>query len=349
MEITGLAQREAWTTRSLPPVEKVRANLWSIPIPIADSPLRYTSVYALANDADVTLIDAGWNSDASWQALIDGLEEFGAGITDVQGVLVTHQHFDHIGLAGRIREAAGAWIALHPADNEALLRPTFRNEGLALAAERNWLMRLGASREEAVRLRPAGGMDRNAAFVVPDRLIENGQDVGVPGWSLRAIHTPGHTPGHLCFHDEATDLLFAGDTVLPRITPNVSVSAHDDGDALGEFLSSLDLLVPLEPDEVLPAHEWRFRGLGERVSELKTHHERRLAELLDVVRRAPGSVPWDLAGQMTWSRPWDQYDGFMRVTAVAETTAHLVRLVRLGLVTETTEAVPRYRAVARTL
>lgn len=347
VEVTGTVQREAWAQRVQPPAEKLRADLWSIPITLPNNPLRYTTVYALAGEDDVTLIDAGWDSEDGWRQLQDGLAEFGASITDVSGVLVTHQHFDHIGLARRIRETTGAWVALHPADAAIISKPDFRQEGLAVETDVQWLIQLGAPVEEANRLRRPGGMDKDAAFVVPDRMIEDGDLIDASGWTLRAVHTPGHTPGHLAFYDETTDLLFGGDTILPRISPNVSASPHHDDDALGDFLGSLDKLARREPDDVLPAHEWRFRGVGARVGELKAHHDKRLAELLDVIRRHPGSVPWDMAAELTWSRPWDQYDGYMRVSAVGETMAHVVRLLRLGLVAASAEPVPRYTVVSR--
>jgi glyoxylase-like metal-dependent hydrolase (beta-lactamase superfamily II) len=326
----------------VPPVEKVRGNLWSIPVPIAGSSLRYTAVYALTGDAGLTLIDAGWDSDASWQVLLDGLAEFGASIADVQGVLVTHQHFDHIGLARRIREASGAWVAMHPADKEIISQRIYRDPELALAADREWLIWLGAPPEEASRLQSPEGLDRDAALIIPDRLLQHGDSVGAPGWSLRAVHTPGHTPGHLCFWDEPTGLFFAGDHVLPRISPNVSATPNYRSDPLADFLESLDKVAGYPATEVLPAHEWRFKGLAERTAQLHAHHELRLNELLEVVRRNPGGVPWELAGEMTWSRSWDQYDGYMRFIAVSETMAHLAHLVNAGRLVVSSDAVPRY-------
>jgi glyoxylase-like metal-dependent hydrolase (beta-lactamase superfamily II) len=165
----------------------------------------------------------------------------------------------------------------------------------------------------------------------------------MPGLDLRAVHTPGHTPGHLCFYDEPRRLLFGGDHVLPRISPNIP-SAHGDMDPLGDFLASLAKIRDVEVDEVLPAHEWRYRDLAMRVAQLEQHHEHRLAELLAILREHPGTVPWELAGLLTWSRPWSSYDGFMRISALGETTAHLAQLVTRGEVVVSDEPVPRYLA-----
>jgi glyoxylase-like metal-dependent hydrolase (beta-lactamase superfamily II) len=346
-EATGAAQVSAWRERVLPPVEQLGADLWSVPVPMP-TPLRYTSVYVLAGESGLTLIDAGWGSDESWTALRDGLTGIGASITDVRGVLVTHQHFDHIGLARRVREASGAWIALHPADRDVIVRPEVRDPALAFRAEVRWLVSLGAGAEEATRLsRDTERFEGRAAVAIPDRLIEDGEDAGVPGWSLRAVHTPGHTPGHLCFVEEKSHLVFVGDHVLARISPHIAADRREETDALGDYLSSLGKMGKHPSNEVLPAHEWRFRGLRERTEQLSEHYERRLAELLEVVRRQPGSVPWQLAAELTWSRSWDQYDGRTRITAVSETTAHLLHLRRRGLVVRTDSTVPAYTAVGR--
>ena len=99
---------------------------------------------------------------------------------------------------------------------------------------------------------------------------------------------------------------------------------------------------------MLPAHEWRFRGLAARTDELTAHHEHRLAELLDArSRENPGSTPWQLAAHLTWSRPWEQYERRMRIFAVTETDAHLRLLASRGLVVSDGGAVPTWTLAVR--
>ena len=333
LTITGTAQREAWLRRVVPPVEQLEADLWSLPVPIPDNPLRYVSVYAFGTGEGLVLIDAGWGAEESWRALRAGLASIGAGMADVRGVLVTHMHFDHVGLAGRVRQASGAWIAMHPADQAVFARPDYRDAERAVAMEAEFLRDLGASRTEAgAAVGTAAEWEKFTTIARPDRLLTDGELADVPGWKLRAVHTPGHTPGHLCFVDERSRRLFSGDHVLPRITPNISVQRGAPPDPLGDYLDSLARTRDLDVDEVLPAHEWRFRGLPARADAIAAHHERRLAELLAAIRRQPGSTPWQLAGELTWSRPWDQYSGQMRIFAVTETAAHAHLLERRGLV-----------------
>src|SRR5829696_1180770 len=97
-------------------VERVAGGLWSIPVPIPDSPLGYTLVYLFETDRGPVLVDAGWDDETSWIRLCDGVRTAGHDVADVFGVLVTHMHPDHHGLSGRVGDASGAWVAMHPLD-----------------------------------------------------------------------------------------------------------------------------------------------------------------------------------------------------------------------------------------
>lgn len=348
VETTGTEQHRAWQERSLPPVEQLRADLWSIPVPIPGSPLRYVSVYALAVPGGLGLIDTGWNSEESWTSLNAGLAGIGAEITDVRGVLVTHLHADHLGLAARVRQASGAWVAMHPGDATLVEADNRANAASAIATEVEFLVGLGAARTVAESDVPTSeSMARVLSMAVPDRLLEHGEVADFAGWQLRAVHTPGHTPGHLCFSEERTGLFFSGDHVLPRISPNISSRSAGEADPLRSYLDSLAAVRALDPVEVLPAHEWRFTGLADRVDELTSHHEHRLDELLGAIRAHPRSTPWELAAHLTWSRPWSSYERHMRIFAVTETDAHLRLLASRGLVASDGGVVPTWTAVVR--
>jgi glyoxylase-like metal-dependent hydrolase (beta-lactamase superfamily II) len=343
-DVTGTKQLDAWRERVMPPVEQLAGDLWSIPVPIPNNPLRYVSAYAFASGGGLVVLDTGWKADASWEALVAGLGAIGAAPADVRGILVSHMHFDHLGLAGRLRDASGAWIAMHPADIAVIANPGLRDPERAVAREVEFLISLGSAPDEAAAaVGPVAAYRGFTTMAVPDRTLSDGDLADVPGWRLRAVHTPGHTPGHLCFVDELAQRLFAGDHILPRITPNISVHRVERINPLADYLSSLAKVRDLPVDEVMPAHEWRFRGLAERADGIAAHHERRLAELLAAIAEHPGRTSWDLAGRLTWSRSWDQYSGRLRISAVTETAAHVLELVRRGLVSASGDAVPTYR------
>jgi len=302
-------------------------------VPLPANSLRYVFVYVFETDDGPFLVDTGWNTDEAFGALTDGLAHIGTSVEAVRGILVTHIHPDHYGLAGRVREASGAWVALHPADADLITgryeEPTALLEGVGAM-----LRRMGAPADEIPMLQNASMPVRGLVGEVrPDVLLEDGDRPEIPGWDLRAIWTPGHSPGHLCFWEPANRVMLSGDHVLPRITPNVSYHPQSGNDPLGDFLRSLRKLEPYEADEVLPAHEHRFVDLGARLAELVAHHEQRFAEIL----RAIGSgstTAWEIAGHMRWSRSWERIEGFMRRAAVGEALAHLRTLELRGVVSE---------------
>lgn len=302
-------------------------------MPIPANSLRYVLVYVFETDAGPYLVDAGWNTEEALGALSHGLEQLGSSLPEVQGVMVTHIHPDHYGLAGRIRELSGAWVALHPAD-AALIVDRYEEPTDLLERVGGLLRRMGAPADQLATLQNASMPVRGLVDqVVPDVLLEDGQRPEVPGWDLRAIWTPGHSPGHLCFWEPANRLMLSGDHVLPRITPNVTYHPQTGNDPLGEFLESLHKLEGYGSDEVLPAHEHRFVGLDARLAELVAHHEHRFAEVLAAIGDGC-TTAWDIASRMRWSRPWDRIEGFMRRAAVGEAMAHLRALEIRGVVRE---------------
>src|SRR5246127_992816 len=180
-DVTGTRQLAAWRERVMPPVEQLAADLWSVPVPIPNNPLRYVSSYAFASGGGLVLLDTGWAAEESWQALVAGLGSIGASVEDVRGVLVSHMHLDHAGLAGRVREAGGAWVAMHPADRALLASVELGDPDRAVSLELAFLHSLGASADEA-----AASVGSPAAYrlftsiTLPDRELSDAAPADLP-------------------------------------------------------------------------------------------------------------------------------------------------------------------------
>ncbi len=339
MQVTGTLQREAWERAKFPPVENVAAGVWSVPVPIIGNPLRYVLSYLIEHDDGFVMIDPGWNHPDSWRALTGGMAQCEIPLSAVTAVLVTHVHPDHHGQSGKVREQSGAWVGMHPAEDAFLERRG--NQDLMRDGIQMYLRWCGAPPghlEELVASRQHVG--QMAPMVRAERLIEHGDLIDAPGLRLRAVWTPGHTPGHLCFYDEARDLLLTGDHILPRITPNIS-SYDLASNPLDDYLNSLVKLGGIQPREVLPAHEYRFTDLDSRLADLAEHHRERLAETMDIVAghaRAghdpAGLAAWQIAIGVTWSRAWADLASFQRQAAIGEVLSHLRQLQSRGLVTQ---------------
>jgi glyoxylase-like metal-dependent hydrolase (beta-lactamase superfamily II) len=321
-------QQAAWQARELPPVEKLAGGLVSVPVPIPDNPLRYTLCYLVPGDDGLVVVDPGWDSDLGWDALTTGLAEAGAAAADVTGVVLTHVHPDHHGLTTRLKAASGAWVAMHPAEQATMVRDLDIRPGEALSG---WLRGLHVPETEIDGLLKRWGKAVDSHFVPladADVMLEDGDFVPLAGRRLRAIWTPGHTPGHLCLFDADAQVLLTGDHVLPRISPNIGLQLSG-GDPLSRYLESLEKVAAYDACEALPGHEYRFSGIAARAAELDGHHRERCREILATVDRLGAPTIWQVASELTWSRPWDQI-GPMLVGAVAETAAHVELLVRSG-------------------
>jgi glyoxylase-like metal-dependent hydrolase (beta-lactamase superfamily II) len=330
LEPTSHDQWSSWRRRALPAVELVRPGLWSIPVPLPTQSLRYVLVYAFAADDGVVLVDVGWDDDAAWAALTDGLRAIGFSVKDVRWAFATHVHRDHYGLATRLQQAAGVRIGMHALEAQTLpsRHGPVEDQRKQLLA---WMATCGVPDADAPAMLPKSlGGDLVLPMPEPDILLADGDRLPVRGRDLRAIWTPGHTPGHLSFHETRLRLFLSGDHVLPHITSNISSHPRQPPNPLASYLDSLDYCAGLDIAEVLPAHEYRFADLDARVADLREHHAERLAYLRGLLRTAGGMTAWQVSELAEWSRPWSDTAPVIRRLALGETLAHLVLLRQRG-------------------
>lgn len=335
--------------REVPPVEDLGGGLWSVPVPVPGNPIGFTYVYVISAPGGPVLVDTGWNHDDSWDALVSGLKQTGHSVGEVQGAVLTHFHPDHSGLTGRLREASDAWVAMHPSDIDVLRRLSERSDDERGASVLDQMTRAGFPDEDIEELRSSPNVFQSPAL--PDLPLGDGERVEVPGLDLRAVWTPGHTPGHLCLHLAERDFLFTGDHVLPRITPHVGQFPIDstEGDPLGDFLASQARTGRMpEADRMLclPSHEKRFSNLAERTDAIIEHHEERLESMARLVSQGPTTL-WELTSRLEWRRPWENMRLLARHMAASETAAHLRLLEERGVVRRNNSPdLPRWASVA---
>jgi glyoxylase-like metal-dependent hydrolase (beta-lactamase superfamily II) len=319
-----------WTA---PGVYRSAPGVHRIPLPLPQDGLRAVNVYALPDGDGWTLIDSGWALAGSRDLLAAALRELGAGLGDVRRFLVTHLHRDHYTQAVALRRESGARIALGRGERPSLEHILSGDRG-PLDAHTARLRRAGST--ALVRLvegrRPDPG--HRDEWAEPDVWLADGEEIAVGGSRLTAVETPGHTRGHVVFAADDAGLLFAGDHVLPRITPSIGFEALPPPRPLTDFLTSLQL-VRDRPDAVLlPAHGPVGMRVHERVDALLAHHGRRLDATLAAVAEGR-TTAHDVAGALPWTRHERRLadlDPFNAVLAVLETQAHLDLLGDRGAV-----------------
>jgi glyoxylase-like metal-dependent hydrolase (beta-lactamase superfamily II) len=302
--------------------------------------LKAVNIYAILDSSGVDLIDAGMVYGSSKELLVGALKQLGCELGDVENYFITHVHRDHYTLAVELRRAApGGLISLGVGEQANLVA----SHELAHGDSGRFMadMRRMGSLELAMKIAAASGGDRPAGteWEDPDRWIEDGTELDVRSRKLRAIHTPGHTRGHLVFHDAASNVLFAGDHVLPHITPTIGFEPARNRLALRDYLGSLRLILGLPDARLLPAHGPVQDSAHQRVNELLAHHEHRLAEMAEAMR--PGrSTAYEVARAIRWTRrqtPFADLELVSQMLAVNETAAHLEVLVLRGQLTRQTD------------
>jgi glyoxylase-like metal-dependent hydrolase (beta-lactamase superfamily II) len=327
------ADRYAWTE---PGVEDLGGGVHRIPLPLPMDGLTAVNVYAITDPGGVDLIDAGIALVPARERLAAGLRQIGYELGDIRNFFVTHIHIDHYSLAIELRQNFHNVVSLGEEERANLVATRemvngsrtrlFGIDGLRALGAQDLLKQLTAQNRQ-----PPALID----WEDPDRWLADGTDLDLRTRTLRAVHTPGHTRGHVVFHDAAAKIMFAGDHVLPHITPSIGFEAAGNRTALSDYLSSLARTLALPDARLLPAHGPVTASTHDRVQELLAHHDTRLAETLAAVQ-AGHATAYEAARAIKWTRrhrAFGDLDLFSQVQAVNETAAHLEVLASRGTVT----------------
>ena len=326
------ADRHAWAK---PGAEDLGDGLYRIPLPLPGDALTAVNVYAMTGEHGVDLIDSGMALAQAREELAAALGKLGYGLPDIRNFFITHIHQDHYTLAVELRSRQHGQIALGEAERANLAQIQAVSAGRAQIGFIEMLPALGAA-ELAATVREIFGPKRTLpplpGYDDPDRWLADGAQLDLPGRTLRAIHTPGHTSGHVVFHDPAAALLFAGDHVLPHITPSIGFQPVINRQSLSQYLGSLRLMLTLPDSRLLPAHGPVRPSTHARVRELLDHHETRLALTLQAATPGPVTA-FAVAAELPWTRRQRrlaELDPMNQLLAAGETAAHLEVLVVRG-------------------
>ena len=316
--------RSAW---SRPGVEQVTADIYRIPLPLPNDALRAVNVYLVVEPDGPFLVDGGWALAAGEAALRAGLKCIGYSLPDITEILVTHIHRDHYTLAVAIRRLYGTPVSLGAGERFGLeYMMAHVDEPLPRPNQLELLKRRGAG-QLVGRLEQARSPTDPRNWQLPDRWLNDGETVTIGRRKLDVIATPGHTRGHVVYRDARAGLLFAGDHVLPLITPSIAVEAEQRAPyPLRDYLDSLAAIRSLPDTRLLPAHGPVAPSAHTRVDELLERHRLRLdATLAAALPRAPATAS-DVASALSWTRherALDELDPRHQMLAVSETAAHL--------------------------
>jgi glyoxylase-like metal-dependent hydrolase (beta-lactamase superfamily II) len=289
--------------------------------------LRHVNVYLVRDGGGFTLIDTGLQTDESRQTLEAKLAELQVPLERIRRILITHIHPDHFGLAAELRRRSGAELVIHRLE-VALMEPRYAGAEDLVRDVAAWLSKNGVPSKEAEFIKSASMAAREFVSVVePDTLLEGAERVPFEGGPLIVTWTPGHSPGHCCFYWPERRLLFSGDHLLPKISPNIGLHPQSGADPLTDYLGSLDRIRRLEVSLVLPAHGDPFTDHRARIDAIVQHHRERKDAVVALAAGGPQSG-WELAGRLF--KGVMERNVFQQRLALQETLAHCQSLAQEG-------------------
>jgi glyoxylase-like metal-dependent hydrolase (beta-lactamase superfamily II) len=285
----------------------------------------------LVEDDPLTLVDTGPNSGTSLTELEAALAEHGHRIEDLERIVLTHQHIDHVGLAQIIADRSGAEVCAHEA-----LAPWLAEYGDAMEADDAFAERLmsrnGIPSDIAIALRVVTAQYRAwGAPVQVTRALGEDDVLEFAQRSWRVHHRPGHSPSDTVFHDEASGELLAGDHLIKHISSNPLISrpldGKDDGErphALKTYLASLRRTREMDLKLVLPGHGEPITDHRTLIDDRIAAHERRVAKIAGILAEGPKSA-YEIAQQM-----WGNVAVTQAFLTLSEVLGHIDLLLERG-------------------
>jgi glyoxylase-like metal-dependent hydrolase (beta-lactamase superfamily II) len=286
-------------------VSEVAEGVHRLALPLGIHGVPTVSAYLLHGDGGDTLVDCGVAADDAGApgdpdgaaALSAALVAAGSSLERLERLVITHAHIDHFGLAGEVVRRSGGELWMHRRTDLDLAKYADPEEAVdrrtLMLADHGLYGRELTEASEGLRdwlpVMPSIGR--------PSRQLAGGERVAVAGRTWEVVHTPGHSPGHICLWDPGERLLCSGDHLLRIVSPPVTFERGFDPDPMGSYLDSLDRVRALEPELVLPGHGPPFRDGARRAEAIAAGKRRRLAQVHDLIDTQPRMVA-DLLGDL---------------------------------------------------
>lgn len=304
-------------------------NIFRGQITLPRNPLKAVNSYIIKGEDRFLVIDTGMNRPECREPMEEYLLSLDVDLERTD-FFISHFHADHLGLVSELfRPTSKVYLS---AEDDFMFRDPNHWNGMAETALINGFPEDMV--HEAIKRHP--GYKYHAEHTFKSTIIKDGDTIGIGGYRLRCVATPGHTPGHMCLYEPEKRLLFSGDHILETITPNISLWA-EKRNPLKEYLKSLEKVYAMEVKQVLPGHREPFTHFRRRIDELRKHHAARNGQILSILEKEEMNA-WEVASHMTWDIRCDRWEQFplpQQWFASGEALAHLQFLAGEGMVRRT--------------
>jgi glyoxylase-like metal-dependent hydrolase (beta-lactamase superfamily II) len=292
----------------------------------------------LIEDDPLTLVDTGPNSGKALDELDIALRARGHRIDDLDRIVITHQHIDHMGLVGILARRSGAEVVALD-----LLAPVIEEFGAY--AERDdelaeaLMLRHGIPRDVVIALRTMSRSFRAWGGSAPvDRRLADGEELEFAGRTLQALHRPGHSPSDTLFWDAERRVAIGGDHLIGHISSNPLISrplggkSGEPGDgrprALMTYIRSLRETRAMPIEVVLPGHGDPVTDHARLIDDRFALHERRAAKIAGLIAERP-TTTYEIAQSL-----WGNVAVTQAFLTLSEVLGHVDLLLERGEIRE---------------
>lgn len=303
----------------------------------------------LIEDRPLTLVDTGPNSGKSLDELERALEALGHRIEELELIVITHQHMDHLGLLEILARRSDAEVAAFHR-----LRPYLSSFSASASADDEFATEVmrqhGVPEDIRVALSSVGASFRAfGSGGCVTRPLRDGDELVFEDRTLHVLHRPGHSPSDTVFWDRQRSLLIGGDHLLPRISSNPLISRPLGGSgetaeprphALLQYIDSMRATRELSLELVLPGHGEPVTDHVALIDERLAMHDRRAAKLLEMLQGGP------LTAYEVALRIWGNVAVTQAFLTISEVVGHMDLLVSRGRARELDDgSVTRFEAL----
>jgi glyoxylase-like metal-dependent hydrolase (beta-lactamase superfamily II) len=314
----------------VPSVAEVAPDVFQLALPLGIHDIPSMSAYLIVGEPGDTLVDCGVATSEEQQPTgtrpeIDGTEPLAAALAQcgssfdrIARLVITHAHIDHFGLAGEVVRRSGADLWMHKETDRDRAKYADPEEAvdrrtLMLADHGLYGKRLSEASEVLLDWMPV-----MPSIGVPTKRLHGGETFASGGRTWEVLHTPGHSPGHICLWSAADKMLCSGDHLLEGVSPPVTFERGFERDPMGSYLESLRRVRDLDPELVLPGHGRPFRNGLRRAEVIERGKRRRLEQVLQLLERRARTVT-----ELTEELFRVEMTGSQRHFAMAEILAYL--------------------------
>lgn len=321
--------------------KEVYKNVYMTVFPLTGNPLREINIFVIKTEDENLIIDTGFNNEENRANMDQMIKDLDLDLSKTK-LFLTHLHSDHIGLAGYLQAKGVKEIYISEVDGDLV------GKGMSLEGEKWQGILKNAEMQGLIGQAPSAenlSIDdhpgyKNMADSFDYIAVRPGDKLSIGDFNFTVIDEAGHTPGMVGLYDKEKSVLFCGDHILGKITPNITYWGEKYGDSLGIYLKNIEKLKEENIQSLFSSHRYLVEDVNQRIDQLLAHHAARLEDTLSIIENIGRANTTEITKKMHWdirAKDWTDFPASQKWFAVGEASAHLIHLRDQGKIIEEVE------------